>query len=278
MDFGTCLSNAHRTKEPIPAFNVFDLASLRGVLRAASECARPIIVQFSERTVEGWSAGICASTTKSLAGKLRVLSAFVHLDHCSNPRVLSDAIAAGFDGVMFDGSHLDLPSNIASTNRWVELAHERGVVLEGEVTPISGAEDGIISAAVRSVEEDVAEQFVARTGVDLFGGHVGTHHGAYRSPPVIDFDRVARLARITGAGFVVHGGSGLSGAVLQRLASCGVAKVNFSTDLKTAWLSAATAASSRGVQDPLALLGECEESIRKESRRKFKNLVAEEST
>lgn len=62
----------------------------------------------------------------------------------------------------------------------VEVAHERGVTVEGELGTPGGIEDGHGSGVVGLTDPDRAVEFVERTGVDALAVAIGTSHGAYK--------------------------------------------------------------------------------------------------
>lgn len=237
---------------PLAAFNVVDFAMAQGAVRAASTTGVHTIIQFSMRTVRHFGAETLARAVKTLAARWNA-SVYVHLDHCTDEDVLHDAVSGGFDGIMVDGSHLDFDDNVQFTREWVARAHAAGMVVEGELGAISGVEDGTTSGVVGArYDADELRAFVERTGVDLIGTDIGTAHGLYDEPPDIDFPLIERVIPDLSAGFVVHGASGLSDELLNRFAKVGVAKVNFSTDLKIAWGKAMRASlDAGGMPEPL---------------------------
>jgi fructose/tagatose bisphosphate aldolase len=199
------------------------------------------------------------------------VTTFVHLDHCRDEEVLWRSIEAGFDGVMADGSHLSLEENIAWTGDWRRQTRERGVVLEAEFSPIKGEEDGIVegsqSLGLLSLPE--YDRFCASTEPDICGADIGTHHGHYDRPPVLDLELISSLCGSARPPFVVHGGSGLPNATLRELARAGVAKLNISTDLKDSWLRAVRAAGAE--REPLALLRLIAEEVSAMAEHKWSN-------
>src|SRR3712207_4148499 len=64
--------------------------------------------------------------------------------------------------------------------RSVEIAHERGVTVEGELGTLGGIEDDVGSGEVHLTDPDQAVEFVERTGVDALAVAIGTSHGAYK--------------------------------------------------------------------------------------------------
>ena len=119
----------------------------------------------------------------------------LHLDHVpvideDNLRVnylpiMQQAIDAGYQSVMIDGSRLPLRENIAATRQVVELAHAAGVAVEGELGAVMGHEDGppssyeeIFSSGRGFTAPAEAERFVSQTQVDWLSMAVGSIHGA----------------------------------------------------------------------------------------------------
>ena len=102
-----------------------------------------------------------------------------------------------------------------------------------------GAEDDVGSdlEGTRYPIDQIAD-FVAVTGVDLFAPAIGTAHGRYSAAPRLSPERIDALVTATGRPQVLHGGTGLSAAVLADLVGRGCAKVNVSTAIKEAYLKA----------------------------------------
>jgi ketose-bisphosphate aldolase len=240
--FAEHVRRARASATPLLAFNVVDLASLRAVLEGARTSDASVIVQFSSRTVKYYGARVLVTSTRALAADLGV-TAFVHLDHCRDDEVLAEALRSGFDGIMADGSHLPIDENIQWTRAWRERSRHAKALLEAEFTGIKGEEDGIVGAHDHtSFSIDAYARFCTETEADFAGADIGTHHGHYAHAPEIDFALVRSASTSTLPAFVVHGGSGLPDSTLRQLARSGATKVNFSTDLKDAWL--------RGMRNP----------------------------
>lgn len=67
-----------------------------------------------------------------------------------------------------------------------------------------------------------------REGYALLAVSVGTAHGIYAPgvKPILDFDRLAQLQRVSSVPLALHGGSGTPFDQLQRCAEFGIAKIN----------------------------------------------------
>ena len=83
----------------------------------------------------------------------------------------------------------------------MEYAHDKGVVVEGELGRLAGIEDDINVSAEDSsyTNPDEVEEFVSRTGVDSLAIAIGTSHGAYKfkpgQKPQLRFDILEEVGR-----------------------------------------------------------------------------------
>jgi fructose-bisphosphate aldolase class II len=147
----------------------------------------------------------------------------MHQDHGNSPETCKSAIDLGFTSVMMDGSLLadgKTPSsfeyNVETTRRVVEMAHAKGVTVEGEIGVLGGVEDGHGaggSGLEHVTDPDQAVEFVERTGVDALAIAIGTSHGAYkfsRKPDgaVLKMDVLIEIhRRLPKVHLVMHGSS-----------------------------------------------------------------------
>lgn len=97
----------------------------------------------------------------------------LHLDHCDDLYLLEYAADQGFDSVMADGSARGLAQNISFVQRARHVLGPYAVALEGEVGHIDG------HGARRWNRTRCADlsNFLAETGVDFVGLHLGQFHG-----------------------------------------------------------------------------------------------------
>lgn len=222
----------------VPAFNVFDDFSLRGVLRAAEELRSPVIIQVSVKTVKSLGAAWLSSLFVARAEEGSAPAA-LHLDHCPERATITAALEAGFDSLLFDASGLNYSQALVQTREVVEQARRFGASVESEIEGIRGVEDGVGSdlEGARYPIDQIAE-FVATTGVDFFAPAIGTAHGRYSAAPRLSPERIDALVAATGIPQVLHGGTGLSPGEFADLVARGCAKVNVSTAIKEAYLKA----------------------------------------
>ncbi len=225
------LDNARRGGYAVPAFNVDNLESVIGVLRAAENTGRPVIVQTIPRTLKYGGIPAYSALVRALYKGNPDIS--IHLDHGGDVAICKACINAGYTSVMIDGSALDFYGNVALTKEVVGLAHPLGVSVEGELGTIGGKEE--TEAQVRYTEVVEAEEFVALTGVDSLAIGVGTAHGVYKGVPHIAVDRIEEIAAKVDVPLVLHGASGLSDDVIRACIKAGISKINFATQLRQAF-------------------------------------------
>ena len=118
-------------------------------------------------------------------------------------------------------------------------------------------------------DPDEARLFYENTGCDALAVAVGTAHGAYKSAPKLDFDRLKKLSEAVAAPLVFHGGSGLTDSDFRRSVENGIAKVNIFTDINCAAANAAHDAWKSGI-GMTDLMPEITEAVRKETVKKIK--------
>jgi fructose-bisphosphate aldolase class II len=147
----------------------------------------------------------------------------MHLDHGNSVETCKSAIDLGFTSVMMDGSLMPdgkTPSsfeyNVDATRQVVEMAHAKGVTVEGEIGVLGGIEDGHGAGGTgleHVTDPEQAAEFVEKTGVDALAIAIGTSHGAYkfsRKPDgaVLKMDRLIEIHKmIPHVHLVMHGSS-----------------------------------------------------------------------
>ncbi len=228
----TILSIAEERKCAIPAFNVYNMESVLGVMNAAKETGAPVIFQMYSRLFDHQNARFVAPMILEAMKELDTPAAF-HLDHGAGiPEVLR-ALRYGTTGVMIDASTSMLEENMEITRSVVKICGECGVSVEGELGHVGNTKDAIVS---EYTEVEEARQFVQDTGVAALAIMVGTAHGRYKKAPVLDIDRIRDIREATGTPLVLHGGSGVPNEQIQMAVDAGIRKVNFATDLCYAFL------------------------------------------
>jgi len=215
-----------------------------------------LIVQTSVKTVKSIGAGPLYGMWRARADEVGV-PVSLHLDHCPEREWITTCLDAGWNSVLFDGSHLDVEENTRQTIEVVAEAERHGAQVEGEIESVLGVEDGVGSdeaGAVHPVE--VSAQFIEATGVYSFAPAIGTAHGLYKRSPELHPERVTEIVELRPIPMVLHGGTGLTAEQFSDLISRGCAKVNISTALKIAFVDAHREylEANPGKHDPPAML------------------------
>jgi fructose-bisphosphate aldolase class II len=93
---------------------------------------------------------------------------------------------------------------------------------------MASAEGGqLLAAGPVYTDPDQAEEFAKETGIDALAPSFGTAHGIYKAKPVLDLDRVKKIAEKTGLPLVMHGGSGVSPEDYRTGIKNGLRKINY---------------------------------------------------
>ena len=211
----------------VPAFNVYNLETVLGVMNAAEETGAPVIFQMYSRLFDSQIAKFVAPIILEAMDNMKTPVAF-HLDHGAGVPEVLRAFQYGATGVMIDASKKPIEENIAITKGVVEMAKELGVTVEGELGEVGKAAEGV-STDYTKVEDAV--KFVEGTGVAALAVAVGTAHGHYKQAPVLAIERIAELHEAQKAHLVLHGGSGVPDDQIQAAVKAGIRKINFGTDV-----------------------------------------------
>ena len=232
------LKDAFQQRYGVGAFNIVNELTMSAVLAAAQETRAPVIIQVSVKTVKQLGPKLLAGMFADLAARVSIPTA-LHLDHCPDPALIQDCIAAGWNSVLFDASNLSYADNLAQTTQIVAHAHAQGVAVEGELETVAGVEDDVGAEAESAVVPlPQALAFMRATQIDSFAPAIGTAHGLYTREPKINFDRVREIVAAEPRPIVLHGGTGLKDEVIQELIRLGAIKVNISTQLKITYTDA----------------------------------------
>ncbi len=217
----------------IPAFNVYNMETVMGVLDAAEEAKAPIIMQIYPRLMKEKAGYFLAPVVLAAAKKASVPVCF-HLDHGPSELETTRSLRYGATGIMLDGSTLSFEENIALTKRVVETCKFVDVGVEGELGHVGFTKDEDMDEF--TTPED-AKKFVEETGVDCLAVAVGTAHGRYSKPPKLDIDRIKQIRKATNkTALVLHGGSGVPDEEIKKAVKAGIRKMNFATDICYAFL------------------------------------------
>ena len=174
----------------VGAFNVNNMEQIQAIMEAARATKSPVIIQAS-RGARAYSQDRFLVHLMLAAVELYPeIPVVMHLDHGNSVATCKSAIEQGFTSVMMDGSLTEdgkTPSsfeyNVQVTREVVELAHAKGVTVEGEIGTLGGVEDGHgagVSGLAHVTDPEQAVEFVKQTGLDALAIAIGTSHGAYK--------------------------------------------------------------------------------------------------
>lgn len=227
------------------ANNFAEPNTLLGVLAAHEEKRSDLLVQVTMGAAKFAGGGKALAGLRALARYAQAVGAeaevgvFLNLDHVTPDGIESfirPALAEGLcASVMIDASALPFAENVRVTRSVVELARPYGVLVEGELGVIKGAEDHVVSDEAFYTDPEEAAQFVRETGVDLLAVSVGTEHGVSAGrelklrPDLAQRIRDRLRAEGLARPLVLHGASGLSTEQIRTLVAAGVCKVNKDT-------------------------------------------------
>ena len=233
VNLKTVLDMAEKGNYCIPAFNVYNMESVIGVLHAAEAMKAPIIMQVYPRLMKE-ETGYFLSPSIIAAAKRATVPVCFHLDHGPSELETTRSLRYGATGIMLDGSTLPFEENIALTKRVVETCAYADVQVEGELGHVGTTKDESMDEF--TTPED-AKKFVEETGVACLAVAVGTAHGRYSKPPKLDIERIKAIREATNnAALVLHGGSGVPDEEIKKAVTAGIRKMNFATDICYAFL------------------------------------------
>ncbi len=235
------VTSALQQGSAVPAFTCYDFTTALAVVGAAEDSGRGVILLVAPKTAATANGLRLIAALRGLADAAAVPVA-VQLDHASDLQVMADAVRAGADSVLADGSSLPYEDNVALVQAARALLGAE-VVLEAELGGLAGDEDRAFGADQSGV--DVAgltdsaqvEDFVSRTGAELLAVAVGNVHGKYKGEPKLRWDVLQDIAARIHIPLVLHGASGIPAEELVKAAAMNVGKVNFNTELRTGVLA-----------------------------------------
>ena len=195
----TILDHAAEHGYGLPAFNVTNLETMHGVLRAAEATDSPVILQATSSARSYMGDVFVKHMVVAALEAYPTLNIAMHLDHGNNLATCQSAMEIGFSSVMMDGSLLedgmtpsDTDYNTRVTRSVVDAAHAVGVSVEGEIGVLGSLEtgsgeqedghgfEGTLGTDQLVTDPVEAASFVAQTDVDALAVAIGTSHGAYK--------------------------------------------------------------------------------------------------
>ena len=232
------LDKAYENGYAIGHFNTNNLEWTKAILQACEEKQTAVIIASSEGAVKYMGGfNTVAALVKTMHDDLGItVPVALHLDHGTYEGA-KKAIEAGYTSVMFDGSSLPLEENLEKTREIVELAHAKGISVEGEVGGIGGEEDGVTSAGELADIEECKQ--LASCDIDFIAAGIGNIHGVYPADwQGLNFDRLKEVSDAVNMPIVLHGGTGIPEDQIKKAIELGVSKINVNTECQLAFAKA----------------------------------------
>ncbi|MXX32334.1 MAG: class II fructose-bisphosphate aldolase [Chloroflexi bacterium] len=263
---GPLVARALSEGRAVVGANVSTIQMVRGVVRAAEQTGRPLLVQFNRSGLTLIGGVDLAARVVRQAAEDSEAEVGLHLDHADTLDELSAAINAGFGSVMIDGSILAFDQHLTLAREAKGLVQWSRLPLEAELGHVAGDEAGVTIGDASWTDPEQAVRFVAETGVDWLAVAVGNTHGG---PPLggLQIDRLHAIRDRVPIPLVLHGASGLTADELGVAVESGVAKINVGTSLHQAAAKGLTEALERHPGSLRSALLESERAVESEARR-----------
>jgi fructose-bisphosphate aldolase class II len=293
-------ARAYKEGYAVGAFNVNNMEIVQGITEAAKEENAPLILQVSAGARK-YAKHIYLMKLVEAALEDTGLPIALHLDHGPDFETCKSCIDGGFTSVMIDGSSRPFEENIEVTRKVVDYAHERGVVVEGELGQLAGIEDDVNVEEHSYTDPSQVQEFAEKTGVDSLAIAIGTSHGAYKfkpgQEPHLRFDILEEITeRLPGFPIVLHGASsvipdlvekinkyggkmpdaiGIPEDMLREAAKSAVCKINIDSDLRLAMTASIREhfALNPSDFDPRQYLSPARAAIKDMVKRKIANVL-----
>ncbi len=217
----------------------WNLESFQAVLQAAEETRSPIIAGFNGGFLAHPGRAKAEDLTSYAGFKLAlqrtdVPAAFL-LNETDSLAQIDRAIELGFNAVMLENENLGWDEYRSLVKQLVNRAHAKKVSVEAQVGRLANAAE---KGEGEQTDPDAARMFVEETGIDALSVAVGNVHILTQGKVEVDLDSLRRIHAVVKIPLVLHGGTGIPLRQAASLIRCGVAKVNFGTTLKQAYLEA----------------------------------------
>jgi len=235
---------AELEKWAVPHFNISNLEQLRAIITSCVKLKSPIMIGTSEgerRFMGGRQAVALVRAFREETGIPIILNA----DHHKSFEAVKEAVDAGYDSILFDGSALSFEENVKTTLRVMEYAKSKNpeITVEGELGYLRGSSE-ILNEKIKLeasdfTNPDQAREFVNLTGVNRLAIAVGNIHGISLDEPMLDFERIRAIhEKNIDTILVLHGGSGISDGDLKKAINVGIRNVHINTEVRAAYTNA----------------------------------------
>lgn len=275
------VEKAQKEGYAVGAFNVFNLETTLGVVRAAQKLGAPVIIQVSETTIEYAGLKPMTQIVETVAKNEAItVPIALHLDHGKSFRSVAECVNAGFSSIHIDASELPLEENVLLSKQAVDYAHKHGAWAQGELGILKGVEDKVQTPEEMEpffTDPDEAVDFAKRTEVDTLAVSIGNMHGIRKfrdvGVPDLDLERLKKIhEKLPETPIVLHGASGISKNQIEPAIQLGVRVINIDTELRLAFTEAVREVLNKDslIYDPRLVLAPATEALQKVVEEKIK--------
>lgn len=233
------LADAKRRGYAVCYCEAWSLESFEGIVEAAEELCAPIIAGFNGgflmRPDGARPANLAFYAGFNLALRRAFVPAAFILNETDDLDQIRHGIELGFNAFMVENERLRFDEYRQRVKQVVEMAHARDASVEAQIGRLS---DGAGHSAEEITDPARARDFVDATGIDALAVAVGNVHILTRGKARLDLGVLERIRSAVEIPLVLHGGTGIPLDLAQDCVRLGVAKVNFGTGLKQAYLEA----------------------------------------
>ncbi|GAA3726679.1 class II fructose-bisphosphate aldolase [Streptomyces tremellae] len=275
--YAEMLDRAKAGKFAYPAINVTSSQTLHAALRGFAEAESDGIIQMSTGGAEFLggqykkdmvTGAVALAEFAHVVAEKYGITVALHTDHCPKDKldgyvrplldISAERVKAGrnplFQSHMWDGSAETLADNLAIGEELLAKAAAAKIVLEVEITPTGGEEDGVsheINDKLYTTVDDALRTAEAlglgEKGRYLLAASFGNVHGVYKPGNVVlrpellkqlqdgVAEKYGKPAGSQPFDFVFHGGSGSSEEEIATALQNGVVKMNLDTDTQYAF-------------------------------------------
>ncbi|QYX78477.1 class II fructose-bisphosphate aldolase [Streptomyces akebiae] len=272
--YNEMLDRAKAGKFAYPAINVTSTQTLHAALRGFAEAESDGIVQISTGGAEFLggqyskdmvTGSVALAEFAHIVAEKYPVTVALHTDHCPKDKldgyvrpllaVSEERVKAGrnplFQSHMWDGSAETLADNLSIAQELLARAAAAKIILEVEITPTGGEEDGVsheINDSLYTTVDDAIRTAEAlglgEKGRYLLAASFGNVHGVYKPGNVVlrpdllkelNEGVASRFGKESPFDFVFHGGSGSTEEEIRTALENGVVKMNIDTDTQYAF-------------------------------------------
>ncbi len=233
------LNDAKQNQWSLGHFNFASSEQLQGIINAAKELNAPVLVGTSEG--EGDFVGMDQAVALVKSWKEDGIPVFLATDHTKSFEKAKEAIDAGYEYILIDGSKMSLEENIEMTKKVVDYAKEVNpeILVEGEIGYLRGSSK--VQKSVEISKDDFtkpkeAKSFADSTGINCVAMAVGNIHGiTTEQEMILDLDLLSEINQVLSDKFLVlHGASGLENEKVQEAVKRGIVNVHYNTEIRVA--------------------------------------------